>query len=159
MFGGPLLWAIAAGVAVTAFAGTYWKGYTVGRDGVQRAWNVDKAERAAAEATARESERLRAHAAALGYEQVRAARQVRSVTVNKEFSHALEASPDWGGTAVPPGVRLAIAAAGQAFAASGVDAAVRIPAAGSADERATGPGLRIGAGRIGGLFGPASGAR
>lgn len=160
MLGIPILWLVAGGIVLAALAGSHGWAYGEGKDAVQHEWDIDRAERAAAQATADEVQRLKGHAAALSYEQDRAARQVRIVTVTKEVNHALDADPDWSRTAVPPSVRDAIAAAyGQAASAPQPDAAMRLPAPGGADERATGTGLRFGVGRPGGLFGPASGSR
>lgn len=159
MFGLSIWQLVAGGVLLSLLAGSHWKAYSAGEHAVQRDWDAAKVEQQAAQATADESARLKAHAAALSYEQERGARKVRIVTVTKEISHAINASPDWRDGAVPDGVRRAIAAAGAALAASQPDGAVQLPAAGSADERATGAGLRVGPRRPGGLLGEAPGAR
>jgi hypothetical protein len=155
MFGLPLsLWLGAAGVVLALLAGSHWKAYVGGKDSVRAEWDIDKAERAAAQATADESARLRARAAELGYERGRAAREVRFVTVTKEVDRAIETAPDWASVRLPDGVRDAAAAAGRAIAASEPAGGLRVHPPGAGDERATAEGIRVSPAGVRGLFGP-----
>ncbi len=134
MFGLPVsLWLGIGGVALTLLAGSHWKAYVSGKEAVRAEWDIDKAEQAAAQATANESARLRARAAELGYEKGRAAREVRFVTVTKEVDRAIETAPDWASQPLPPGVIAALSTAASAVAgpSSSPPAASAPPSVGS----------------------------
>jgi hypothetical protein len=151
-----LSWQVYAGVALVAALGFshHWA-YSKGEASVQRDWDAAKVEAQAAQQAADEAARLKSHAAELSYENQKAAQLVRVVTITREVSHAIDAAPDWSAAAVPAGVRDAIAAAGASLAASEPDRAVPVSAAGSGNERGSGPGLRVGPARPGGLLGAA----
>lgn len=138
-----------------ALAALFGYGHHLGEESVQADWDKAKVEAQAAQQHADEQAALTANHAALRYEEQKAAMVPRIVTITKEVSRAIESSPDWSREPVPDSVRSAIAAAGQAFAASQPDGAVQLPAAGGVEQRADGPGLRVGPAKPGGLLGAA----
>lgn len=142
-----------------ALAGLFGVGHHLGAKSVQQDWDAAKVEQQIAQQAADEAQRLKSHAAALSYEQNKAARQVRVVTVTTEVSHALDSSPAWRDELVPDFVRESIAAAGQAIATAQPDGALRVPNPQGADERAIGPGVRFGDREPRRLLGPASSPR
>lgn len=155
-------WQIAAGaVLLTALTGSHWKAYVSGENHVQKAWNAQKDEDAAKQATADEAARLKARAAALTYEQDRQSRAARTATTNRGIDHALEANRDWAAVPLPADARSvldALATAAPAIAGQ-PDRAVPITRWTSADEWGASEGLRLDAGRARGVFGAAQSPR
>lgn len=86
------LWALKLGGVVVLLAGVWAHGRHVGAAAVQSRWDAQQlAERQAAD-TARESDRLRARAAATDYEARRAAIARRATTPSPESEYALHAT-------------------------------------------------------------------
>ncbi len=156
MFGLPIWQLAAAGLVAAFLAGSHYKAFTAGESHVQRAWDADKTEQRARQATADESARLKARAAAMDYEAAKTAQRVRVVTVTRSIEHEISADPDCSARVLPVGLRSALAAAAAADPAQ-PDGAVSVPAGRAADLGGSGPGLRIGARRAGGLPGQAPG--
>lgn len=112
-----------------------------------------------AQEKANEAATLQANKAALRYQDWKIAQQPRVVTITKEVHDAVAVSPVWSVEPIPDGVRSAIAAASEDFAASGSAGAVPVLPAASDNERATSGGLRLGPASVPGLLGAASRSR
>ncbi len=108
------LWA-TLGALVLAVA--YAQGWRAGAEHVRAEWQADH-ERLRQQVDAAN---LRAHEAAAVYQQLKAARAARSAARRQEVNHALDAAEQWARTAVPDGVRDALAAATADAAASQPD--------------------------------------
>lgn len=136
-----------------ALLGLFGVGHHLGAKSVQADWDAAKVEALAAQQRADEQAARTANHAAMRYEEQKAAQAVRVVTVVKEINRALETQPLWSSGDLPASVRDAIATASQALATAQPDSAVPVSAAGSANERSTGPSLRLGDPKPRRLFG------
>lgn len=86
------LWAIKLGAALGLLAAVAGYGYHHGAQRVQARWDKAAAEQRAAAEAARESDRLRAQAAAKSYEAQRAAITARLTKPSPEAAYALHAT-------------------------------------------------------------------
>ncbi len=102
---------------------------------------IDVAAREAAAAVA--AANIKAQGAAAGYETVRAAQRVRTITITREVEREVKADPDCSARALPDGLRDALTAAsadaGEPISDSAVPAAV---AASAGDVGRPGAGVR-----------------
>jgi len=104
MIPGVPAWLIKLGAVLALLAGVWLWGRHAGAAAVQARWDAQQREQAAAVEAARESDRLRAQAAAASYEIQRAAAAHRAAQPSPESAYALHATicPPRGGTLGKP---------------------------------------------------------
>lgn len=100
------LWAVKLGAVLAVLGGAWVHGRSVGAAGVRAEWQAQQQEAREAAETQRESERLRARAAAADYETRRAAIAARATQASTEVRNALSAPICRPLGASAPGLRL-----------------------------------------------------